>query len=43
VIGGNVWLLDDVPSESVVVQPEAIRLGPAARDALSERLAEHGA
>ncbi|MEP9357717.1 serine O-acetyltransferase EpsC [Sphingomonas sp. KR3-1] len=43
VIGGNVWLLDDVPPESVVVQPEAIRLGPADRDALSERLAEHGA
>ncbi|MBN8813428.1 MULTISPECIES: serine O-acetyltransferase EpsC [Sphingomonas] len=43
VIGGNVWLLDDVPPESVVAQPEAIRLGPAARDALSERLAEHGA
>ena len=43
VIGGNVWLLDDVPPESVVAQPEAIRLAPAARAALSERLAEHGA
>ncbi|WP_137861536.1 MULTISPECIES: serine O-acetyltransferase EpsC [unclassified Sphingomonas] len=43
VIGGNVWLLDDVPPESVVAQPEAIRLDPAARNALSERLTEHGA
>lgn len=43
VIGGNVWLLEDVPPESVVAQPEAIRLGQAGRDALSERLAEHGA
>ena len=25
-IGGNVWLLDDVPPDSVVVQPSAVRL-----------------
>lgn len=43
VIGGNVWLLDDVPPESIVAQPEGIRLERAARNALSERLAEHGA
>ena len=29
-IGGNVWLLSDVPADSVVVQPEAIRLDDAA-------------
>jgi len=29
-IGGNVWLLDDVPAESVVTQPEAVRLPKAA-------------
>ncbi|WP_066801468.1 serine O-acetyltransferase EpsC [Sphingomonas soli] len=28
-IGGNVWLLSDVPPDSVVVQPEAVRLDPA--------------
>ena len=29
-IGGNVWLLSDVPADSVVVQPEAVRLDDAA-------------
>ena len=29
-IGGNVWLLSDVPEDAVVVQPEAIRLDAAA-------------
>jgi serine O-acetyltransferase len=33
-IGGNVWLLSDVAPDSVVVQPEAIRLDPAAGVAL---------
>src|SRR5204862_26783 len=39
VIGGNVWLLDDVPPESVVVQPGAIRLHGAEADALGDALA----
>lgn len=29
-IGGNVWLLSDVPEDSVLVQPEALRLDRAA-------------
>lgn len=37
-IGGNVWLLSDVPEDSVLVQPEALRLdrdaGLALRDVL---------
>ncbi|MCC2975180.1 serine O-acetyltransferase [Sphingomonas sp. PL-96] len=40
VIGGNVWLLSDVPPDSVVVQPEARQLerrdGHALRDILAE-------
>ncbi len=40
-IGGNVWLLSDVAPDTVVVQPEAIRLsaddGLALRDALERR------
>jgi serine O-acetyltransferase len=36
-IGGNVWLLRDVPPGSVVVQPEAVTLDPAtARDVTAE-------
>lgn len=36
-IGGNVWLLRDVPPGSVVVQPEAVRLDAAtARDVAAE-------
>lgn len=38
IIGGNVWLLADVPAESVVVPPEAIRLGQAEASGLSARL-----
>ncbi|MCW3834670.1 serine O-acetyltransferase EpsC [Sphingomonas canadensis] len=38
-IGGNVWLLEDVPANSVVVQPEAIRLGEAQAAGLARRLA----
>jgi serine O-acetyltransferase len=42
-IGGNVWLLDDVPPDSLVVQPGAVRLPvDAARD-LAERLEVQGA
>ncbi|MFV0622435.1 serine O-acetyltransferase EpsC [Sphingomonas sp. ac-8] len=37
-IGGNVWLLSDVPPDSVVVQPEARRLDHAGGEALLERL-----
>ena len=33
-IGGNVWLLSDVAADSVVVQPEAVRLDAAAGVAL---------
>jgi serine O-acetyltransferase len=38
-IGGNVWLLEDVPPGSVVVQPEAIRLRSSEASQLSDRLA----
>lgn len=38
-IGGNVWLLEDVPAGSVVVQPDAVRLGQAEATGLSARLA----
>jgi serine O-acetyltransferase len=38
-IGGNVWLLDDVPPESVIVQPGAIRLNGTEADALGDALA----
>lgn len=38
VIGGNVWLLDDVPPGSVVVQPGAVRLAAGEADGLSARL-----
>ena len=37
-IGGNVWLLSDVPPGSIVTQPEAIRLGRAEGDRLREAL-----
>ncbi|MBW6522748.1 serine O-acetyltransferase [Sphingomonas sp. RHCKR47] len=39
-IGGNVWLLSDVPAGSIVSQPEARVLGRIAADAVRERLAE---
>jgi serine O-acetyltransferase len=43
-IGGNVWLLSDVPEDSVLVQPEAQRLdaeaGLALRDVLLRAAAE---
>lgn len=38
VIGGNVWLLSDVPADSVVVQPEARRLPAGAGVALRDEL-----
>ena len=38
-IGGNVWLLDDVPPESVVVQPGAVRLTGREAVALGDALA----
>ena len=38
-IGGNVWLLEDVPAGSVVAQPEAIRLDAAEAAGLSAQLA----
>lgn len=38
-IGGNVWLLDDVPAESVVVQPGAVRLSGREAEALGDALA----
>jgi serine O-acetyltransferase len=41
-IGGNVWLLEDVPPESVVVQPEAIRLHDADAAGLAALLSGHG-
>lgn len=42
-IGGNVWLLDDVPAHSVVVQPGAQRLEDSDAHHIGARLAEHGA
>lgn len=43
-IGGNVWLLSDVPADSVLVQPEALRLdskaGVALRDVLLRAASE---
>jgi serine O-acetyltransferase len=39
-IGGNVWLLSDVPAGSIVSQPEARVLGSTAADAVRDRLAE---
>ena len=38
-IGGNVWLLSDVPPDSIVTQPEAIRLSRAEAERLREALA----
>ena len=37
-IGGNVWLLTDVPPGGVVVQPEADLLAPSAGHALRDTL-----
>lgn len=42
-IGGNVWLLEDVPAGSVVVQPEAIRLAWGEGIDLAARLAGEAA
>ena len=38
VIGGNVWLLSDVPADSVIVQPEARELPAGAARALKDEL-----
>ena len=38
VIGGNVWLLEDVPPGSVVTQPEAVRLNDEAARGVAETL-----
>ncbi|MDF7774738.1 serine O-acetyltransferase [Sphingomonas sp. AOB5] len=38
IIGGNVWLLEDVAPGSVLVQPEAVRLDPDGAASLSARL-----
>lgn len=40
-IGGNVWLLDDVPPHSVLVQPAAVPLRGDAQNNMMARLAEH--
>lgn len=40
-IGGNVWLLDDVPPYSVLVQPAAVPLHGDAQNAMTARLAQH--
>ncbi len=40
-IGGNVWLLDDVPPFSVLVQPAAVPLHGDAQNNMMARLAEH--
>ena len=37
-IGGNVWLLEDVPAGSVVAQPTAVILAGDAADQLHETL-----
>jgi serine O-acetyltransferase len=41
-IGGNVWLLEDVPAGSVVVQPGAVRLDAQAAHGLATQLAGRG-
>jgi serine O-acetyltransferase len=38
-IGGNVWLLEDVPAQSVIVQPGAVRLDGAEAEELGDALA----
>ena len=38
-IGGNVWLLEDVPAQSVIVQPGAVRLEGAEAEELGDALA----
>jgi serine O-acetyltransferase len=38
-IGGNVWLLEDVPAQSVIVQPGAVRLDGAEAEELGDVLA----
>ena len=40
IIGGNVWLLSDVPRDSVIVQPEAQQLGRPSSDELRDTLVE---
>ncbi|WP_084583771.1 serine O-acetyltransferase EpsC [Sphingomonas azotifigens] len=40
-IGGNVWLLDDVPPYSMLVQPAAIPLRGDAQSNMTVRLSEH--
>jgi serine O-acetyltransferase len=42
VVGGNVWLLSDLPPDSVVVQPEARRVARSDEAELRELLAEVG-
>ena len=42
-IGGNVWLLEDVPAGSVVAQPTAVILAGDAADQLHETLRGRGA
>ena len=42
-IGGNVWLLEDVPPGGVVAQPTAVILADAAADHLHETLRGRGA
>ncbi|MHA6721506.1 serine O-acetyltransferase EpsC [Sphingomonas sp. RS2018] len=42
VIGGNVWLLSDVPADSVVLQPEARRLSDRDARDVREELAATG-
>lgn len=39
-IGGNVWLLSDVPPDSLVVQPEARLLDPRSADRMLDELVE---
>ena len=38
-IGGNVWLLEDVPPASVIVQPRAFQLDDAEARAVADVLA----
>ncbi|WP_294334663.1 serine O-acetyltransferase EpsC [uncultured Sphingomonas sp.] len=40
-IGGNVWLLDDVPPHSMLVQPAAVPLYGDAQNNMTARLAVH--
>jgi len=42
IVGGNAWLLDDVPDDACVIQPSALVLDRRAADGLRDRLSRAG-